>query len=152
MGALSHASNSCAQLSAGPNLQQTPPGPASVQPDRNPAWLACLSRHLWLPLVLHLANEHLRARRVASHRLQPSGPRCLAEIALAWPDAVTSHQYPTAIEGCSVRALGSLGSRCCYLYPLTYLLHVAAWKRGQRFVIFVFSCSVVRLVARFDRV
>jgi hypothetical protein len=43
-----------------------------------------------------------------------------------------------------------LGAACCYLYPLTYLLPVAAWKRGQRFVIFAFSCSVVRFVARFD--
>lgn len=110
-----------------------------------------------MPLASPLASSGAASRQRAPQGAkgsQSSSPaiwaRCLAEIALVWPDAVTSHQYPTAIEGCSVRALGSLGSRCCYLYPLTYLLPVAAWKRGQRFVIFVSSCSVVRFVARFD--
>jgi len=64
-------------------------------------------------LHAHLANEHLRrpqARRAASHRLQPPGPVPGGDRARL-ADAVTCRRDPSAIGSCSVRALGSLGSR-----------------------------------------
>jgi len=101
---------------------------------------------------LHLVNSHLRARRAASHRLQQSGPvpdgdrARLARCSDMWTWDMAP-QYPSAIERCSVRALGSLGTLGSRLLLLSISSHLPTpcSRLGSevRSLISVSSCSAV---------